>query len=111
LNAATSSEATRNTSYSNREIGLTLAAVQRVLFEIWDPIDINPIAPRDEYSSYGPAVLDFLWSGGGRDGLIRMLDGFIEQDIELKPIPGRSAATADALLELRDGTKGNRIGL
>jgi hypothetical protein len=91
-----------NVSGANGEIDLRLEAVQRVLFEIWDPIDINPIAPKDEYHSFAPAVLDYLWSGGSREGLILMLDGFIRNEIEIKPIPGRSAAAADALFKLRD---------
>ena len=90
-------------SRSNRQIGLTLHNVQKILFEIWDPIDISSQASRDEYNDMAGPVLEFLWAGGDRNALIAMLDDFIVQGWELKPPPGRSALAADALLRLRDG--------
>ena len=90
-------------SDANRRISLTLQHVQRVLFEIWDPIDVKAHAPRDEYAQYAPAVLEHIWAGGSRKSLIRLLDAYVDDDMSLKPPPGRSAMAADALLGLRDG--------
>ncbi len=42
-------------------------AIRRVLFEDWDPIGVNDLAPKDEYDSYVGGIYRLLASGGTED--------------------------------------------
>lgn len=35
-------------------------AIDRILWEDWDPIGINDVAPKDEYQMYIPSILKLL---------------------------------------------------
>ena len=47
--------------------------IRQVLFDDWDPIGINDIAPRDEYDSYIGGVYRRLVSGCTEDELCKYL--------------------------------------
>jgi len=51
-----------------------LAAIDEVLWRLWDPIGVNDIPEaRDEYSSYAAGVLGLLRRGAGDEQIIRHL--------------------------------------
>ena len=41
-----------------------LREIQRILWEEWDPIGVNDIAPDDEYDSYASRIFAMLGEGG-----------------------------------------------
>ncbi|HMS54978.1 MAG TPA: hypothetical protein PKA27_06220 [Fimbriimonadaceae bacterium] len=54
--------------------------VDRILFEVWDPIGINgDLAARDEYQGYVPQVLAHVEKGGSESSLSNLL-GQIERE-------------------------------
>ncbi len=38
-------------------------AIDKILWEDWDPIGVNDMAPRDEYRSYVPQILNMMMAG------------------------------------------------
>ena len=64
--------------------------IDRVLWEIWDPIGVNKISPaRDEYSSYVNGVFELLTSNASDDDITVHLLGIVHDRMELR------AATVD----------------
>ena len=45
-----------------REAKVRMEEIGRILFEVWDPLDVNDIAPADEYDSYVGRVYSALFS-------------------------------------------------
>ena len=41
--------------------------IDQILWEVWDPIGVNRIAPRNEYSSYVGGIFGLLVSGATDD--------------------------------------------
>ncbi len=78
-----------------------VAEVDRILYEVWDPIGIND-APeaRDEYSSYVPRVVE-LTLIGDRIRLHDELHRIVRECMELDVLRSIHQQTVDALLELR----------
>lgn len=48
-------------------------AVDKILWEDWDPIGINDCGPDDEYRSYVPSVIQLLKEESDKDKLIKLL--------------------------------------
>lgn len=48
-------------------------AIDLILWNDWDPIGINDIAPRDEYQSYTPTMFKLKTSGADRETIANML--------------------------------------
>lgn len=48
-------------------------AVDFILWNDWDPIGINDIAPRDEYQSYTPTIFKLKTSGADRETIAKTL--------------------------------------
>jgi hypothetical protein len=48
-------------------------AIDLILWNDWDPIGINDIAPRDEYQSYTPTMFKLKTSGADRETIAKML--------------------------------------
>jgi hypothetical protein len=62
-----------------------LAAVDEVLWTVWDPIGVNDIPEaRDEYSCYAPQVLELLQSGASDEAIERHLASLARDDMALR---------------------------
>ena len=48
-------------------------AINRILFESWDPIGLNEVLPEDEYNSYVGPVYRALANGAGEAEIISLL--------------------------------------
>lgn len=58
--------------------------IDRILWEVWDPIGVNQISPaRDEYSMYVNGVFELLTSGASDDAIARHLLGIVSARMEL----------------------------
>ena len=94
---------------------LTVEMVSRVLFDVWDPIDINTLVTvKDEYDDVAPKILALLLTGVSRDAIAAALDRIVKLEIGLQPqneqsqafLRERNKAAAEALTLLRDGRAG-----
>jgi|SRR5271165_2779024 len=65
--------------------------IDRILWEVWDPIGVNTIAPRDEYSSYVNRIFELLVSGATDDEIATHLYGIAADRM------GLSGATVEAM--------------
>jgi hypothetical protein len=65
--------------------------IDRILWEVWDPIGVNKISPaRDEYSGYVNGVFQLLTSGASDEEIAQHLLTIVHDRMELK-----AAAVAD----------------
>jgi hypothetical protein len=67
-----------------------IAAVNRVLFERWDPIgvrDMDPAWPRDEYEGYAAGVLGLVLHHASDDVIAEHLAQIEHQWMDLIPSP------------------------
>jgi hypothetical protein len=59
--------------------------IDRILWEVWDPIGLNRISPaRDEYSGYVNEVFQLLTSGASDHELAQHLLKIVHDRMELK---------------------------
>ena len=58
--------------------------IDRILWEVWDPIGVNKIAPRDEYSGYVNGVFQLLTSGASDEEIAQHLLTIVHDRMELK---------------------------
>jgi hypothetical protein len=81
-----------------------IAAVDAVLWDVWDPIGVNDVEEaRDEYSNYAPAVLRLLDSGASDDRIERHLNELVRVSMGMRPIdPERTRRTLAALRALAE---------
>ncbi|MGI4884535.1 MAG: hypothetical protein ACRYFR_06190 [Janthinobacterium lividum] len=52
---------------------LVYDAIDEILWNEWDPIGVNGIAPRDEYQSCTPSIFQLKISGAGVDAIAERL--------------------------------------
>ena len=64
--------------------------IHEVLWNDWDPIGINEVAPEDEYDSYIGAVYHLLASGCTREVLVTHLIKLETEAIGLGPLSSGS---------------------
>jgi hypothetical protein len=65
--------------------------IDRILWEVWDPIGVNKISPaRDEYSGYVNGVFKLLTSGASDEEISQHLLTIVHDRMEL-----RAATAAD----------------
>lgn len=57
----------------NEEPANLYESIDLILWNNWDPIGINDIAPRDEYQSYTPTILKLKTSGADIDTIAKTL--------------------------------------
>jgi hypothetical protein len=59
--------------------------IDRILWEVWDPIGVNKISPaRDEYSAYVNGVFQLLTSGASDEEIAQHLLTMVHDRMELK---------------------------
>jgi len=59
--------------------------IDRILWEVWDPIGVNKISPaRDEYSGYVNGVFQLLTSGASDEEIAQHLLMIVHDRMELK---------------------------
>jgi hypothetical protein len=59
--------------------------IDRILWEVWDPIGVNKISPaRDEYSAYVNGVFQLLTSGASGEEIAQHLLTIVHDRMELK---------------------------
>lgn len=78
------------------------AEIDRVLYDVWDPIGVRGRAPRDEYRSYVPALAALLQSGATEAALAAHLRDLRTRRMGLPPHDDRDAAVAATLATLRN---------
>ncbi|HYV90223.1 MAG TPA: hypothetical protein VE978_00500 [Chitinophagales bacterium] len=47
--------------------------IDKILWDDWDPLGVNDIAPRDEYKSYVPQILSLVMNGSSIDEIAARL--------------------------------------
>lgn len=57
----------------NEEPANLYEAIDLILWNDWDPIGINDIAPRDEYQSYTPTIFKLKTSGADKETIAKKL--------------------------------------
>lgn len=62
-------------------------AVNDVLYEHWDPIGIRAAAPRDEYESYVPELIELVRAGESAETIATRLGYISDQAIGLSVGP------------------------
>jgi hypothetical protein len=85
-----------------------LRAIERVLWEDWDPIGVRARGgPSDEYDSYAPGVLGLVQLGAAEREIAAHLKRLEEELMRIEPTPDahrrRAAARAQAAVR-RDPT-------
>lgn len=90
---------------SQRTIRDRVAAVDAVLWEIWDPIGVNhEPGTRDEYTTYAPGVVGLLERGASDDDIERHLATLVQEQMGMTYIhPERTRRTLAALRALSAG--------
>ncbi|MEI6816293.1 MAG: hypothetical protein WCL14_06755 [Bacteroidota bacterium] len=58
-------------------------AIDEILWNDWDPIGINDIAPRNEYSSYTPIIYDLVINGADKETIAIALDEIVTKRMVL----------------------------
>ena len=59
--------------------------IDRILWEVWDPIGVNKISPaRDEYSGYVNGVFQLLMSGASDEEIAQHLLTIVHDRMELR---------------------------
>ena len=54
-----------------------------VLFDEWDPLELNAFAPCDEYSNYAEGLIRFIWNGADQQQAADRLGEFTLVDMGL----------------------------
>ena len=49
-------------------------AIDEILWNDWDPIGVNDIAPRDEYQSYTPTIFSLKINGADTETIAKKLN-------------------------------------
>lgn len=79
-----------------------LEAVNRVLFEQWDPIGVNSDPQLiDEYASFAPLLLDKVRQGVGVEALADVLGSIAQNHLGLAIDAKRDTAAAKALIAIQ----------
>lgn len=75
--------------------------IDRILWEVWDPIGVNKIAPRDEYSSYVNGIFELMVSGATDDEIATHLYNIASDEMGLHgPTVDAMRPTVVALLTI-----------
>ena len=75
-------------------------SIRRILFDVWDPVGVNDIAPLDEYDSYIGGVYRLLASGATQETVAAHLKQLEIDYMELAANPARRNIVASKLLRL-----------
>jgi len=84
----------------NAQVAALSDAVDRVLWEHWDPIGVNDNpAARNEYSSYVPSVVRLLQDGADAFKLAQHLHSLERVSMGVETYPDHRARVAQRLLD------------
>jgi hypothetical protein len=78
-----------------------LQAIQRLLWEDWDPIGVNGFGPDDEYDSYALLIHTMLNEGKGASDIAEFLHSVAIENMGLSEA-GNCAAIAQRLIEIHE---------
>lgn len=57
--------------------------IDNILWNDWDPLGVNDIAPRDEYQSYVPIIFSLKINGADKDAMTKKLDEIATKEMGL----------------------------
>lgn len=75
-------------------------AISKILFNDWDPLEVNDIAPDDEYDSYVGGLYGLLTSDASRERIAEHLFGLERDAMESPSSPDHRNSVADKLLRI-----------
>ena len=73
--------------------------IDDILWNDWDPIGINDVAPRDEYRSYVPAIQKLVSEKRNSETIAQELDRIASKTIGVGSNLSRSRAVAKKIIE------------
>jgi len=76
-------------------------AIDEILWTDWDPIGVNEIAPRDEYQSYTPTILNLKIKEAGSETIAKKLFEIETQTIGMLGDIERCRNVADKIINLK----------
>lgn len=80
-----------------------VSAVDRILWEEWDPIGVNDMpAAREEYSSYVPGIVRLLRDGADEAQIARHLQTIEEISLTMEVYDERRRRVAGKIVSLRN---------
>jgi hypothetical protein len=85
----------------NEEPTSLYEAVDLLLWNEWDPIGINDIAPRDEYQSYTPTIYRLKTSGADKETIAKTLHQIETETIGVEGSIENCRRVADKIISLR----------
>jgi hypothetical protein len=75
-------------------------AIDEILWNDWDPIGVNKTAPRDEYQSYTPTILNLKIRGADKETIAKKLFEIERLTIGMDGDINRCGKVADKLINL-----------
>ena len=76
--------------------------IDRILWEEWDPIGVNDIAPSDEYSSYVPQIYKLLSENADLETISNQLYEFAIKNMGIYGTREHCKYVADLLVRLKN---------
>ncbi len=74
--------------------------IDNILWNDWDPIGVNDIAPRDEYQSYTPIIFSMKMNGASKEVIAKSLDGIATQRMGLSSNFQHCQQVAEKIIKL-----------
>jgi hypothetical protein len=76
-------------------------AIDEILWTDWDPIGVNEVAPRDEYQSYTPTILNLKIREADTETIAKKLFAIETQTIGLLGDIDRCRSVADKIIKIK----------
>jgi len=76
--------------------------IDEILWNDWDPIRVNDVAPRDEYQSYTPAIFALKVKGADIEAIAQRLYEFERERMGLGGDIGHCVQIAEMIISLKD---------
>ena len=74
--------------------------IDKILWNDWDPIGVNDIAPRDEYQSYTPILFSLKINGADKETIAQKLNDIATKTMGLSGNIGHCKVIADKIFDL-----------
>lgn len=81
--------------------GLLSFAVDRILYDVWDPIGVAGMAPNDEYRRYVEGVVALIQRGADEAEVVAYLSALPQREMGIGSSPQRTRSAAQALIALK----------